>query len=117
MLLTKANRKALPPLYTNEGNANPTVVVKFFNPCGRSTWYVTEFDGDDLFFGYVVGEFSPTEDEWGNFSLAELSSLRVRFGLPIEHDRHFRPQPIGDIVPDAVPPVDDATPQAIQDRP
>ncbi len=29
--------------------------VKFFTPDAQWTWYVSEFDGEDLFFGLVIG--------------------------------------------------------------
>jgi hypothetical protein len=46
MLLTKANKKALPDLYATDGIANNDKIcqVKFFNPCGSWTWYAVEFD-------------------------------------------------------------------------
>jgi hypothetical protein len=91
MLLTKANRAALPPLYSNEKVDDPVAVVKFFNPTGSFTWYATEFDGDDTFFGLVDGGF---EKELGYFSLAELSAFKGRFGLGIERDRGFPPTPL-----------------------
>ncbi len=57
-------------------------VVKFFDPTGSWTWYATEFDGEDTFFGLVDG----FELEWGSFSLAELKSVRGALGLGIERD-------------------------------
>ena len=79
-LLTIANRKALPPLYSTEHQSDPVVQVKFFNPSGSWTWYATEFDGEDRFFGYVVGQ----DKELGYFSLNELQNYRGRWGLGIE---------------------------------
>lgn len=90
MLLTKANLKALPPLYTNEHVADPIAVVKFFTPWSNWTWYATEFDGTDLFFGLVDGH----EEELGYFSLSELKSVKGPWGLRIERDRHFEPTPL-----------------------
>lgn len=85
MLLTKELRAKLPPLYANEGNPDPIVVCKFFTPDSSWTWYATEFDGEDRFFGLVVGH----ETELGYFSLAELRSTRGKMGLPIERDLYF----------------------------
>lgn len=65
------------------------VVAKFFNPGGAQTWYAVEFDGTDTFFGYVTGM---DENELGNFSLSELSSVRGRFGLKMERDLHWNPE-------------------------
>ena len=92
MLLTQANRKALPPLgATEEVPAELQVaVVKFFNPCGSWTWYAMEFDGEDTFFGLVDG----IEREWGYFSLSELQSFKGPLGLGIERDLYWTPGPV-----------------------
>lgn len=63
-------------------------VVKFFNPMGAATWLATELDqdGDSLFGLADLGFGSP---ELGIFSLSELASLRLPFGLGIERDTLF----------------------------
>ena len=95
LLLTKQNQKDLPPLYTNEDKGNDAnAVVKFFTPDSNWTWYASEFDGKDTFYGFVVGAFP----ELGYFSLAELKSARGPFGLPIERDRYFRPTPLKELM-------------------
>lgn len=87
MLLTKANRKALPALRSQEKVEDPMAVVKFFSPYSGWAWYATEFDGEDTFFGLVQG----FEVEVGYFSLSELSA-KGRFGVPlVERDRWFKP--------------------------
>jgi len=64
------------------------VPVKFFQPWGSWTWYATEFDGDDIFFGLVDG----FEEELGYFSLAEMRSVVGPFGLRIERDILWTPK-------------------------
>ena len=85
-------RNALPPLYAQEKEKDPTVHLKLFCPWNQWTWLATEGEqqGDDfIFFGYVIGQ----EREWGYFSLNELSSVTGPFGLKIERDIHFSPKP------------------------
>jgi hypothetical protein len=82
-LLTKEIRNKLPELGKGDGTAH----VKFFTPDANWTWYATEFDGKDEFFGLVNG----FEKELGYFSLSELESARGPFGLPIERDRYWNP--------------------------
>src|SRR5205807_1657468 len=82
-LLTAEMRKCLPPLYAQEKIDDPMVHIKFFTPDSQWTWYITEGSerGDDfIFFGYVIG----LENEWGYFSLAELTAAHGPLGLPIE---------------------------------
>jgi len=97
-LLTEAIRKTLPKLGATENEADPLVRVKFFNPCGAGTWLATEFDGEDTFFGWVTLGFGPGCDELGYFSLAELESVTLRFGLGIERDINFTPIPLSEAI-------------------
>jgi hypothetical protein len=81
-------RGTLPKLYSQESQGEDALArVKFFTPDGSWTWYATEFDGDNIFFGLVIGH----EREYGYFSLSELRSNRGPLGLPIERDEHFTP--------------------------
>lgn len=88
-LLTKALLKKLPPLYANEDKplAEAIAYVKFFMPDGGWTWYASEYDREDVFFGLVNGY----ELELGYFSLSELQTIRGVLGLPVERDLHFKP--------------------------
>jgi hypothetical protein len=63
-------------------------VVKFFNPVGAATWLATELNEDnDTLFGLAdLGFGCP---EIGYFSLVELASVRLPFGLEIERDLYF----------------------------
>ena len=91
-LLTPEILAKLPALYTNEEKAATEVKipVKFFNPCGAGTWYATEYDPEQrLAFGFAV--IFPGEGELGYFSLNELESVRLPFGLKIERDLHWDP--------------------------
>lgn len=102
MLLTKEIRKRLPKLRETEGQGDDAIViVKFFDPCGSWTWYAVEgepiLDEDEneidfQFYGLVKG----FEDELGYFNLNELASVKGRFGLGIERDRHFTRKRLGD---------------------
>jgi DUF2958 family protein len=95
-LLTAEMRKCLPPLYSQEGNPDPIVHIKFFTPDCNWTWYVTEGseeEGDFVFFGYVIG----FAKEWGHFSLLELSTIRGPLSLPIERDLYFKPAPFSQV--------------------
>ena len=86
-LLTKELRQRIPPLYATEHEQDPMVWVKFFTPWTHWTWYVTEFDGTDIFFGYVKGDVP----ELGYFSLSELEGIQGPWGLRIERDLFFAP--------------------------
>ena len=61
-------------------------VVKFFNPLGEGVWLATELDEDgDIMFGLAdLGH-----PELGSWSLGEMQSVRLPFGMGIERDLHF----------------------------
>lgn len=87
-LMTPEIRKVLPPLYANEDvGLEALAQVKYFTPDSNWTWYASEFNGTDTFFGLVVG----LEVELGYFSLSELQQVRGALNLPVERDLHFKP--------------------------
>ncbi len=61
-------------------------LVKLFNPLGLGVWLVTELDTDD---DTLFGLADLGEPELGSFSLAEISAVRLPFGLGIERDLTF----------------------------
>jgi hypothetical protein len=69
-------------------DADHVPVAKFFNPVGAAMWLATELDEDgDTLFGLAdLGFGSP---ELGSFSLSEIASVRLPFGLGIERDLYF----------------------------
>ena len=69
---------------------DPLARVKLFTPWTDWTWFITEFDGEDLCFGLVIG----LERELGYFSLKEIESLRGPGGIRVERDLYFKPSPI-----------------------
>lgn len=92
-LLPKSVRESLPPLGATEGDADPLCRVKFFFPDFSWTWYGIEFDGEDLFFGFVDG----FARELGHFRLSELLTNRGQWGMEIERDRHFMPKRLSEL--------------------
>jgi hypothetical protein len=94
-LITKEVLRRLPSLGSQEEKGLDAVaVVKFFTPDAGWTWWASEFDGEDLFFGLVHG----AEKELGYFRLSELTQIRGVLGLPVERDRYFQPKTLGELM-------------------
>lgn len=94
-LLPDEIREKLPKLYeTEEIGLLAVAIVKYFSPDGGWTWYASEFDGEDIFFGLVDG----FETELGYFSLSELQEIRGSLGLPIERDLYYQPKTLKDLI-------------------
>jgi len=94
-LLTKELATQIPKLYQTERVPLPEKLVyaKLFHPASKWTWYVIEYDGNDLCFGLVEGEAT----EFGYFSLSELSQPMGSWKLPAERDLFFRPTMLQDL--------------------
>ena len=94
-LLDEESRVLLPELASGEEQGLEALAqVKFFTFDSNWTWYASEFDGEDTFFGLVDG----FELELGYFSLGELQEARGPWDLPIERDLHFEPQTLQELM-------------------
>ena len=78
----------IPNLYEPEEMliADKIIYLHFF--IGGSDWYVAEFDGDDLFFGFAILNGDRENAEWGYFSLKELDEIKIN-GIEIDCDLHW----------------------------
>lgn len=86
--------RRIPKLYATQNQKNPMLWVKYFTPWTSWTWYVSEFDGTDTCFGYVVG----FDSELGYFSLNELEDIEGPNGLHVERDIHWTPKHLYEVM-------------------
>ncbi len=98
--------KNVPGLYTNDAAgvslADTVIHLHFF--IGGCDWYLAEFDGDDLFWGYVNLN-DPEMAEWGYVAFSDLKNTVVQAPLTnrltgervgsvpayIEYDQYWKP--------------------------
>ena len=97
-LIPEEIRQRLPGL-ASMTQANPIqkwiAQARFVDPETRISWYLIEFDGQDRFFGLMVGKHAVA----GEFSLTELESLGEESdeaGL-VYLDRSFQPAALIDL--------------------
>ena len=70
------------------------IVAKFFDPMGSWKWYLMNLaDDKDYAWGIVDGHAV----EMGSFSIKELQSVELPFGLGIERDKYFEPTPANEL--------------------
>jgi hypothetical protein len=94
-LMNENIRQSLPELYSQEEKGLDALAkVKYFTPDSNWTWYATEFDGKDTFFGLVNG----FELELGYFTLSELQQACGPKGLPIERDMFFEQKSLKELM-------------------
>ena len=90
---SKERLARIPRLYDSEQTPlkEKRIYLHFF--IGGSDWYVAEYDGGDLFWGYAIlnGDFEMAE--WGYFSFTELRLLSVG-GIEVDCElgAYFKPQ-------------------------
>jgi len=74
----------LPRLYQTEDVPlkDKPIYLHFF--LGDCDWYVAEYDGQDLFFGYAILNGDDCNAEWGHFSFPELKELRLMGWLEVD---------------------------------
>lgn len=87
---TKEVLSKIPKLYGTEKTQlqEKLILVHFF--ISGCDWFIVEFDGDDLFWGFTILNNDFVNAEWGYISYKELKDIKVGPGLEIEHDKHWK---------------------------
>jgi hypothetical protein len=95
LLLTKALKKIIPPLLSQDGKGDDAIIyAKFFLPDANKTWYVLEYDGSNKFFGLVYnGEIYL----YTYFYLSDLEKTFGQFRLRVERDKYFKSMPVKEL--------------------
>lgn len=84
---TPENLANIPRLYETEDIPlkDKMIYLHFF--IGRFDWYIAEYDGDDIFFGYAnLGD--DLNAEWGYIGFSELKEIKIH-GIEIDCDLHW----------------------------
>jgi len=72
-----ANKKA------HAFGTGPLIYIHFV--IGDCDWVISEYDGEDLFFGYaIIG--NATLAEWGYISFTELKQIKVPPGIEVDYE-------------------------------
>jgi hypothetical protein len=64
------------------------ICLHFF--IGGCDWYIAEYDGEDLFWGYAILNGDLEMAEWGYISFVELKRIRIRPGFEVDCDRYWQ---------------------------
>lgn len=76
---SKQRLQQIPKLYETEGVElkNKLIHLHFF--IGGSDWYIAEYDGDDLFWGYAILNGDDQNAEWGYISFSDLKGIKIGY--------------------------------------
>ena len=74
---TKERLTKIPRLYETENIPlkDKFIYLHFF--IGDCHWYIAEYDGDNLFWGYVILNNDYVNAEWGYISFCELKEIKI----------------------------------------
>jgi len=73
----------IPRLYETENSPLAQKLIHLHLFMGSCDWFVVEFDGDDLFWGYAILNGDTEMGEWGYMSFRELKKLNID-GLEVD---------------------------------
>lgn len=90
----------LPRLYETDNIPAEDKLIHLHFFIGNCDWFIAEYDGDDLFYGFAVlgGDWECAE--WGYASFRELQDLRVHGVLQIDCELapYWRVRPFLDVL-------------------
>ena len=80
---SKERLATIPRLYETEHTPLKEKLIYLHFFIGACDWYIAEYDGEDLFWGFVILNDDFINAEWGYISFSELKSITVH-GCEIE---------------------------------
>ncbi|MBE0516818.1 MAG: DUF2958 domain-containing protein [Methanophagales archaeon] len=86
----------IPRLYETESIPMNDKVIHMHFFLGSADWFVAEYDGWDIFFGYANWG-NPDFAEWGYMSFGELKELRTPEGFEVDRDLDWVPKKVNEI--------------------
>jgi len=96
---SKKRLTKIPRLYETEHIPlkDKRIYLHFF--IGGSDWFVAEYNGKDLFWGFVILGQDFINAEWGYFSYKELKEIKVasRFEIDCELEENWKIRPASEI--------------------
>ena len=93
---TKKQLEKIPKLYETENILLKDKIIHMHFFIGGCDWYIIEYNGDDLFFGYALLNGDTDCAEWGYISFRELKSINIS-GFEVDRDLHWEPKTAQDI--------------------
>jgi len=93
---TQADLKAMPKIYAQEKTKSGDQIVYGHFFMGAHDWFITEFDGEDTFFGFAILNGDLDMAEWGYISFQELKDLKQSF-MQVDFDKHWDKRPVREV--------------------
>ena len=81
---TEERLAKMPKLYETEHVPLKHKVIYLHFFIGGCDWYIAEFDGDDIFFGFAILNNDYEMSEWGYVSFSELKDIKIQGWLEVD---------------------------------
>ena len=88
---TPAQLAKVPMLYETENTPLKNKIIHMHFFLGRCDWYIAEYNGNGIFFGYAILNNDLEMGEWGYISYQELKQLSIPPGIEVDRDIHWKP--------------------------
>ena len=87
---TQEELDRIPRLYQTEDIPlkDKLIYLHFF--IGSCDWFIAEYDGEDLFWGYAILNDDHDMAEWGYLSFTEMKEVKIRGWLEIDRDMNWQ---------------------------
>ena len=80
---SKERLAKIPKLYETEETPLQEKLIHLHFFIGACDWFIAEFDGEDVFWGFAILNQDYEMAEWGYFSFNELKSININ-GIEID---------------------------------
>lgn len=88
---TRQTLSKIPRLYKTEKTPLEEKLIHLHFFILGSDWYVVEYDGDDLFWGFVILNGDPQNAEWGYISFTEMKEIKISsVGIEIDCEVNWK---------------------------
>lgn len=81
---TKTRLNKVPKLYETENTPLKDKIIHLHFFTAGCDWYISEFDGEDLFWGFAILNTDYEMAEWGYISFSELKSIRAQEWVEVD---------------------------------
>jgi hypothetical protein len=87
---TREELDRIPRLYQTEDIPLKDKLIHLHFFIGSCDWFIAEYDGEDLFWGYAVLNNDHDMAEWGYISFTEMKEVKIRGWLEIDRDMNWQ---------------------------
>ena len=81
---TKERLSKIPKLYETEKTPARDKLIHLHFFIAGCDWYIAEYDGEDIFWGFAILNGDYEMAEWGYISFSELKSLKLKGWLEVD---------------------------------